>query len=56
MILCWLLRHWKNIKLAFIRKDGRIYHIIATKKTLRRMYKNGAIDEWQDTIISTKGE
>ena len=56
MILHWLLKHWKNIKLAFIRKDGCIYQVIATRKTLHRMYRDGAIDEWQDTIISTKGD
>ena len=50
MILQWLLKHWKTIKLAFIRKDGCIYQIIATRKTLHRMYKDGVIDEWQANI------
>lgn len=55
MILHWLSRHWKNIKLAFIRKDGCIYQIIATRKTLHNLYKDGVIDEWQD-INNFKGE
>lgn len=55
MISQWLLKHWKNIKLAFIRKDGCIYQIAATRETLHRMYRDGAIDEWQD-INDFKGE
>lgn len=55
MILHWLSKHWKSIKLAFIRKDGCIYKIIATRKTLHRMYADGVIDEWQDTN-NFKGE
>lgn len=55
MILHWLSKHWKSIKLAFIRKDGRIYQIIATKKTLHRMYSDGVVDEWQE-ILNFKGE
>ena len=55
MILCWLLKHWKSIKLAFIRKDRCIYNIIATRKTLHNMYKDKVIDEWQDTN-NFKGE
>ena len=47
-IFCWLSKHWKSIKLAFIRKDGCIYQVIATRKTLHRMYEDGVIDEWQD--------
>lgn len=55
MILHWLSRHWKNIRMALLRKDGQIYQIIATKKTLDRMYDNGLVDEWQD-INNFKGE
>ena len=55
MILHWLSRHWKNIRMALLRKDWQIYQIIATKKTLDRMYDNGLVDEWQD-INNFKGE
>lgn len=50
MILQWLSKHWKNIKLAFIRKDGQVYQIIATRNTLHRMYLDKVVDEWQEVI------
>lgn len=50
MILPWLLKHWKNIKYAYIRKSGRVKKIIATKRFLNRLYEKEIIDEWQEII------
>lgn len=51
MILRLLLRHWKNIKYAYIRKSGKVRKIIATRKFLNRLYDSEIIDEWQEIIF-----
>lgn len=48
MTLLQLLKHWKNIKAATIRKNGKTYNILATKRTLHCLYKDGVVDEWQE--------